>query len=75
MHVQDSFSEQRFYLNNSKVGWRAPWNCQFSYFFNGNLTFFKWKMGPFEKIVDHIRGVLHFGGRFGGPGLGPGPHH
>ena len=30
-------------------------------------------MGPFEKIVDQIRGVKNFGGRFGGPGLGPGP--
>ena len=27
----------------------------------------KYKIGPFEKIVDQIRGVFNFGVRFGGP--------
>jgi len=30
-------------------------------------------MGPFEKIVDQIRGVFNFGGSFGVPRLGPDP--
>ena len=37
------------------------------------IKFFKWKMGPFEKIVDEIRGVFNFGGSFGVPRLGPDP--
>ena len=30
-------------------------------------------MGPLEKIVDQIRGVLHFRGSFDGPRLGTDP--
>jgi len=56
-----------------KLGGWPPGNCQSSYFLNGNPKFLKWKMGPFEKIVDQIRGVLNLWGKFSAPGLGSGP--
>jgi len=47
-----------------------PRNCRTSHLFNGNL-FLLWKIGPFEKIVDEIRGVFNFGVVLVCPGLDP----
>jgi len=42
-----------------------PWNCRSSHLLMG-MKKMNLKISPFEKIVDEIRGVFNFGGRFGG---------
>jgi len=50
LHLQDSFSQQRFYQYNYKVGWPDPLELPILLLFERESEIFEIENGPLEKL-------------------------